>query len=120
MARQKTEAEKKAEERFERGFLICMMALHLSMLIVGSQYNGNTCSPLTSDNPNFSSQVTLYTNETKCKLEASEYMNECQITYRSNIIHHHFYSHEVDRQVPNDQGVLGSLVPSILDMGLAC
>ena len=119
MARQ-TEAEKKSELKQSRGVLICMMTLHLSMLIVGSQYNGNTYSPLNSDNPNFSSVVTLYTSEEQCKLEASKYMNECQITYRSNVIHHHFYSHEVDRLVPNDQGVLGSLVPSILDMGLAC
>ena len=43
-----------------------------------------------------------------------------QITYRSNILHHHFYLPEVDIQVQNGQGVLGSLVPSILDIGLAC
>ena len=32
----------------------------------------------------------------------------------------HFYLPEVDIQVQNGQRVLGSLVPSILDMGLAC
>ena len=38
----------------------------------------------------------------------------------SSILHHHFYLPEVDIQVQNDQGVLGSLVPSILDIRLAC
>jgi hypothetical protein len=36
----------------------------------------------------------------------------------SNILHHPFYLPEVDIQVKNGQGVLGSLVPSILDFGL--
>ena len=36
------------------------------------------------------------------------------------VLHHHFYLLEVDIQVKNGQGVLGSLVPTILDMGLAC
>ena len=42
-----------------------------------------------------------------------------QITFRSNVLYRHFYLPEVDIQVQNGQGVLGSLVPSILDMGLA-
>ena len=37
-----------------------------------------------------------------------------------NVLHHHFYLPEVDIQVQNGKGVLGSLVSSILDMGLAC
>ena len=43
-----------------------------------------------------------------------------QITLRSNVLHHHFYLPEVDVQVQNGQGVLDSLVLSILDMGIAC
>ena len=43
-----------------------------------------------------------------------------QITFRSNVLHHHFYLSEVDIQLQNDQGVFGSLVPSILYVGLAC
>ena len=46
--------------------------------------------------------------------------NYSQITFRSNVLHHHFYLPEVDIQVQNGQGVLSSLFPSISDMGLAC
>ena len=39
--------------------------------------------------------------------------------FRINVLHHHhFYLPEVKIQVQNGQGGLGSLVPSILDIGL--
>ena len=41
-------------------------------------------------------------------------------TFRSIVLHYHFYLPEVDIQVQNGQGVIGSLVPSILDTSLAC
>ena len=40
--------------------------------------------------------------------------NYYQITFRNNVLHHHFYVPEVDIQVQNGQGVLGNLVPPIL------
>ena len=38
---------------------------------------------------------------------------ESQFTFRSNILHHHFYLREVDMQVQNGLGELGSLLSSI-------
>jgi hypothetical protein len=36
------------------------------------------------------------------------------------LLFHSFLLYLIDIQVQNGQGVLGSLVPSILDIGLAC
>ena len=47
---------------------------------------------------------------------ASDQGSYSQITFRSNILHHYFYLIEVE----NGQKILGSLVPSILDMEPAC
>ena len=40
--------------------------------------------------------------------------------FRSNVHNHHFYLLEIDIHVQNNQGLLGGLFPSILDMRLAC
>ena len=49
-----------------------------------------------------------------------KYLPYSQIILRSNVLHHHFYLPDIDIKVQNGQGVLGSLVWLILDMGLAC
>ena len=62
---------------------------------------------------------TGFENPTTSLHAMTSFLNR-QITLKSDVLHHHFYLPEVDIQVQNSQEVLGSLVPSILDIGLAC